>query len=591
MSHAASPPPGTRWKRWLLAGLIVSTLIFGVWGNWKYEQAHNHEHSPDAFSVGYHALQFLLLHGAHLHDPIPWQLHLGRWLGAAFLFTLGVLAFAQFFREEVLLCWLRLPWQRGHVVICGLGDLGMRLAVDARRLGKFVVAIEKQKNAAGTELLREHGILVIEGDACDPATLNRAGLGRSESLFVACADDATNAAIAARAGSLIPQSSRPKSPLICRLLVRDSKMRQLLAQRQVFEWGASAAGPTPDYRVHFHDLDLHDTAARQALRQFPLDFEPIRASDKTRVHVVIVGFGPMGEAMALQVARIGQFANGTPSRKTRITVVDIDATTRVAEFRKRYRKFNEVCELNVHDLDPVSSSFTADFGLLLQPGAANELQTIILCKESATTVNDRENLRLGLELVSLTDQGRRQLLTYQSTRNGYAALLPTTAIATSRRLHAFGMIEDLHSWSILLHESEDKIARAIHEDYVKHHGGDSWETLPETFKESNRHAADHVPVKLRGLGYHDAPLQPGVPRIEKFSDPEKLLMAKMEHERWCTERWLDGWEYGPETNRKLKISKDLVSWERLLPHEQKKDFEQIEALPKILHQIGRGIYR
>ncbi|MBC7965916.1 MAG: hypothetical protein H7Z17_08325 [Fuerstia sp.] len=239
----------------------------------------------------------------------------------------------------------------------------------------------------------------------------------------------------------------------------------------------------------------------------------------------------------------------------------------------------------------MSSSFATDFALLLQPGDLNELQTIVLCNESDTTTNDRENLRLGLELVSLADQGQRQFLIFQSTRNGYAALLPTNAIATSRRFHAFGMIEDLHSWSILLHESEDRIASAIHEDYVEHHGGDAWEILPEYFKESNRHAADHVPVKLRGLGYHDAPLRTLMPRIKKFSDAEKLLMAKMEHERWCSERWLDGWELGPETNRKLKISKDLVSWEELPSGEEKKDFEQIEALPKILHQIGRGIYR
>ncbi|MEK6260734.1 MAG: RyR domain-containing protein [Planctomycetota bacterium] len=334
---------------------------------------------------------------------------------------------------------------------------------------------------------------------------------------------------------------------------------------------------------------MHDTAARQAMRNFPLDFEPIRASDETRVHVVIVGFGPMGKALALHAARIGHFANGTPARKTRITVVNANAKAAVVEFKNRYSKIDEFCELSGHDLDHSSSSFTTEFKGLLEPGGPDELQTVVFCGESAATVNNRDNLRFGLEFVSLTDPGRRQLLTYQSTRTGLAAQLPTDK--SSRRLHPFGMVEDLQSWSVLLHESEDRIARAIHEKYVKHHGGDSWEALSEDFKESNRHAADHVPVKLRALGYHDAQLEPGAPRIEHFSDHEKLLMAKMEHERWCAERWLGGWKFGSETNKKLKISKDLVPWERLLPEEEQKDFEQIKALPEILRAIGRGIYR
>ncbi len=640
MSHTASPAPRTKWQRWLLAGLIAGTLILGFWGNCRHAQESPHQHStghdpasppaPNLWSVGYHTLQFLLLHGTHLAEPVPWQLQWGRWLGACFLFVLGVAAFVKFFRDEILfyclrrpwlrfrwlrLRWLRLPWlhswlhswlhfwKRKHVVICGLGDLGMRLAIDARK-DTFVVAIEKQKSTA-IELARDLGILVIEGDACEVEILKRAALDQCESLFVACPDDATNAAIATRAGGLIPREPRLDSPVICRLLVHEAEMRHLLKREKVFEWGSGAAGPHPNYRVHFNDLDLPDTAVRQALRMFPLDIQPIlRDSDETRVHVVVVGGGPIGYAMVVHAARFGHFANETPARRIRITLVDAEATARVEKFKKRWDKWEEFCELIALDLDHSSPDFIARLKEYLQPvspgdpDGPDELQTVVLCLETAESVpeyvtseNDDKNWRLGLELTNLTNQGRRQLLTYQSTRNGFAALLSTNTTENPRRLHPFGMIEDLHSQSVLLKESEYQLARAIHERYVKHHGGDSWESLSEDIQESNRHAADHALVKLRALGYHQAPLKPDQSRIESFSDPEKLLVAKMEHKRWCAERWLADWKYGPQTIKEKKIHKDLVPWEELPEKEQRKDFEQIEALPEILFAIGRGIYR
>lgn len=423
-------------------------------------------------------------------------------------------------------------------------------------------------------------------------------------MFVACADDATNAAIAARAGQFIPRDPRPDSPVICRLLVRDAEIRRLWQQEKVVEWGAGAAGPHPNYHIHFNYLDMLDTAARQALQMFPLDIEPIRrANDTKRVHVVIVGGGPMGQAMMKHAARLGHFANETPARRTRITLVDTHAVAIVVAEKQRCDKWDDFCELTGRNMDPASTGFTGNLKKFLQPVAPgnpaslDELQTVVLCLETDETVrevvtpeNDDENWKLGLDLMSLTRHGGRQVLVYQSTRSGFAALLSTNTADSARRLRLFGMIEDVHSQSVLLKESEYRLARAIHDDYARRHHDKTWEALEVEIQESNRHAADHAPVKLRALGFHIAPLNPNQKPIESFDDPQKKLMAKMEHERWCAERWLDGWKYGKKKDRKRKISDCLLPWEKLTPKQREKDFEQIETLPQILRSIGQGIY-
>ncbi len=623
--------------RWVLLILGFFSLFLGAWGIWLYEEtahketahktssAHVEERekpsssstkikepaldgqessaTPDSaheqpagcisaasrsLFVLYHTLQLLLGHGAHLAEPIPWQLHFGRIFGVCFVLAAVGYPYYQLLQRQLI----QVPPR--SVVICGLGDFGMKIAIAARQRGKHVVAIEKLKNEATEQALRQE-IKLIEGDALHENVLRRAHLDRSESLLVSTENDATNEAIARQAGSLIVQGSRQDSPLICRVLVRDPLFwRQPDGQQKPLDWGQSATGPRPDYRVNLLDLvAMHDEAIRQALRKFPLDIKPIQVSDDTRVHLVVVGFGRMGQALALQAARIGHFANETPTRKIRITVVDANVKSVVKKFKEEvcHSKLDECCEFNEHDLHHSRPGFTAELDGLLQRSGPGEWQTIVFCLESATTANDEENCRLGLEFANLTNQERRRLLTNQTTRSGYDTLLRNSASQNSQYLHPFGMVEDLFTWDLLQNKTEDKIASAIHEDYVKHHGGDSWETLSENLKDSNRHAADHVPIKLRALGYHDAPLVPDQARIEHFSESEKLLMAKMEHERWCAERFLDGWKYGPETIRAQKISKALVSWEELPIEEQRKDFEQIEALPRILLASDLGIYR
>src|SRR5262245_61527464 len=101
-SHSSAESHSGLHRR-LLAVLVVATLVLGFWGIWLYEKDHAKGHSPDVFTVLYHSCQLLLAHGVHLEGEVPWQLHAGRLLGAIALFTAGLLAFAKFFRDEMLL--------------------------------------------------------------------------------------------------------------------------------------------------------------------------------------------------------------------------------------------------------------------------------------------------------------------------------------------------------------------------------------------------------------------------------------------------------------------------------------------------------
>lgn len=598
MVHGAHTPAHLlpRWYLLTATVLVILTVWFGSLGGWQYELDRGVAR-PDGWSVFYHACQLLIMHAPHLEAPVNWQLHAGRMAGVAFVFLSAGLALFALFRHEVLR--LQLPWRRGHVVVCGLGDLGLRLALNARRLGKFVVAIEKH-GPTSIERARSNGVLVLEGDATDDYMLRRARVRRAAHVIAACLEDRTNVAVAALVGAELGRSTRSGPALLCRLLVRDAALAHLLADQSLLvPRRETAAAKAAKYRVNFQNLDFYDTAARQTLRRHPLDFQPISAADKTVAHLVVAGFGRVGQSLAVQAARIGHFANSAGSgRPVKITLVDREVEKRLGELRERCPKIGdpEICDLVLREVREKPSEI---IGVLSQVSheavKAGELITYAICFDGSPTA-DRENLLIGLPVSRAARGLAVQTLVYQTTRQGFAALLaaePRTSGFDSR-LHAFGMSEEIYNWDVLMHEAEDVVAKALHERYRLENpasGHPPWDELREDFRESNRHAADHIPVKLRALGYHDAPVQRGKERIVEFTDDETLLAAKMEHRRWCAERWLDGWEYGPQTIRENRISSALVDWDRLSPEEKQKDIRHVRGIIDVLYAAGRAIYR
>jgi len=587
-----NPERRSSWQLWLGAAVALAVIIFGVIGFWKYESAAGREGRPDFFSVLYHTCQLFIIHTPHLDGTLPWQLHLARFLGACLFFAAAITAFLKVFRDELLFLRLWLPWRRGHVVICGLGDLGLRLAVDGRLRRKFIVDIEKHGKQASFEQARKAGVLLLAGDACDTALLRKARVGRAEFIVAACDDDQTNVAVASLVGQFVAPDSRREAPLICRLLIRDPKVRQLLNKETIFP------GVGIDYRINFSDLNPDDTASRQALRLFPLDFIPVRENDETIVHLIILGFGSIGQSFALHAARMVHLANEVDKgKRLRITIVDRDPKNGWIDFQSRYGALSKVCDADFTAGHPDDPGFIASMvAFCPPPGSQDELVTYAICYD-----DDQINLRLGLELSKAPADFPVQVLIHQTMRCGFAALFPKEGHGSGLgpRVHAFGMREDIFTWDILLRESEDVLAQALHEDFREKREKEGkpdaenpgWDKLSEEFKDSNRQAADHIPVKLRALGYHEEILRSDKQRIMGFTDNELLLLAKMEHARWCAERWLAGWIFGPVTDRPRKISRYLKEWNKLLPEEQKKDFEQIRAIPNVLYRARRGIYR
>ena len=88
-----------------------------------------------------------------------------------------------------------------HVVVVGLGQVGLRLCILLRECGISVVALDDQPDGENVGFARQVGLPVVIGRGADPSLLRRLSLDRAIALAAVTSDDLQNikVALAARA--------------------------------------------------------------------------------------------------------------------------------------------------------------------------------------------------------------------------------------------------------------------------------------------------------------------------------------------------------------------------------------------------------
>ena len=225
------------WRRWswgVIGTIAVVAFVLGVIG---YGSVHE-EMGELVTSTGGPRLDFvdrlyyaiLLFKFSTVVDP-PYgvALEIARWLAPLTTAYAGFRVIADVFNDR----WVRFRAShlfRGHVVVCGLGRCGLRIAT--ADWGMPVVAIEHAPSATDAERCRESGVLLILGEATDPVVLGQTGLKRAKYLFAVCGDDGTNAEIGLLARDLV-EDRHP--PLECFIPVYDERACDLLQKASIAE--------------------------------------------------------------------------------------------------------------------------------------------------------------------------------------------------------------------------------------------------------------------------------------------------------------------------------------------------------------------
>jgi voltage-gated potassium channel Kch len=108
-------------------------------------------------------------------------------------------------RRLVTLVGRRVPPRRGHIVVVGLGQVGLRLCLELRRLGVPVLAIERDDSQHHVAIARNAGIPVVLGHGEDRALLETIGAVRARAVAAVTSTDTTNIEVIAAARTVAPE--------------------------------------------------------------------------------------------------------------------------------------------------------------------------------------------------------------------------------------------------------------------------------------------------------------------------------------------------------------------------------------------------
>lgn len=139
--------------------------------------------------------------------------------------------------EERHNLWVKimLDQMKDHIVVCGLGHVGVRVVESLKSLGAPVVAIEKRKNDSFAPVIEELGVPVLYGDARRDALLIEAGVRHAKTIVCATDDDLANLEVAIDA-----KKENPKIRVIMRMFDQRvaGKMRSALDLDETFSTSA-----------------------------------------------------------------------------------------------------------------------------------------------------------------------------------------------------------------------------------------------------------------------------------------------------------------------------------------------------------------
>lgn len=423
--------------------------------------------------------------------------------------------------------------------------------------------------------LWQSGVTVLSDDMPLSAILDNAGIDRARTLITMRDRYEENIALTRDALS----SRRGNKTLKCKCLIEPLAVMHSFEPEEYFD-----AEMLPRIRV-FNEGEL---VARRLLKAFPPDASVAR-SETERVHLLLIGLGSIGQAVILQLARLGHYRSG---KKPKVTVVDQQVGQHWRTLREAYHSIEQWVEVETIEvrIEEIGSS---DVRTWLYDEAP-------VTMAYACTSNEVANLRISRLILeeSRGDSQKGDLAHPKVVAIDPPGGMILSDFAEHGDHHGRFQLFSLRKSGMdgLLTDIDDRYARLIHEAYCaeddracshdpereRSTSNRPWEQLPETLRNANRRPADHFDLKLRALGLALASKDGAMPA--ELTADELDLLARMEHGRWWADRSLDGWDYAADRDDKRKLHPDMLHYQQLNEETRQKDRDNVRTMIRILDQ-------
>ena len=577
-------------RRWSLLG-IMALLCLGL-GLWGYTDLYpalpfiDRLYAALALFRDNTAIYSGVRSASVATPPFPWPLEIARWFAPLTLVLAGLSAIFAVLEEPFTRLRIH-GLYRGHLVVCGLGHLGLRLASAFQARGERVVVVDWNPSSVALSRCRELSIPVLAGDATDPEVLRQAGVGRATRIVAVCGDNSVNDRIGVAAKNVVVGNERLRNRrrrLDCFLHVDDDQMCERLEQ--------SSLADTNKRAITLNYVNVFRSGGLALLGEFPHSFAE---RDGRAPHVIVVGPDRVGLLLVVGAVREWWFDHHEDGLRLELTLVAADATQRIRALGRRYPHFEEACRLGAVDCDPADPA-SPDLPSLVHEDDCGRTTVFV------SYADERASLEAVMQLATSAPSGV-PIVALTTGQTGPVTLLDRAATQLHlSNVTTFPLLDRLCRPEVFVNSVTEQMAKALHGNYLRHRRLDGtydpareshkpWDLLKETFRESNRDEATNLSARLDRAGYSVQVSDDWAVALPVFGDEEVERLAESEHQRWCEERRADGWTGASETDLEQKRHTDLVPWSELGESRRQLDLEAQRELPALLARYGLAIVR
>jgi hypothetical protein len=592
----------------MLKIIAVATLFAGCFtlSVWGYVMAN-----LGLAEAVYRSIQLLVLEANFdgLTGPLSWQLEMARFLLPLFTVLAVISLLLSYFRRQWLL--LRSQFFYPDAIFFGIGRTARAIVMslpEKRRLLAIDVAAHSD---IAQRLMAIHKLLVLEGDATDSRLLRRLPLFQSNDIYVFTGDDKLDLGIALTLCDYMASHTKPGQQLPKLIVdIDDAILLQTAQSEPSFARYRECGGEILWFSARRQ-------AARAVLLEHPVLDKP--SSAQQTVHVAIVGFDELQQDVVRQILRTSVYLR---TNKLHFSVFCAETET----YQRFVAKHASLFSAEQFDQQTAGILPLASIKLFTNDPAATQHQQVQQALEIAGHPFDVVYIHADSDYNALFHSQRiLQALLSLNQQARVVCMLNGSHFSASHDAEAFiARAGDAYQGIRLFHcrealvqrgegypgEKMDSLGLSIHNAYNAIHrklqpGENRWDNfeshllayypqskiewqtkLSPQFMWSSRFAGDHLPVKIRELGFDlsDYNSASGQQKQELHSQIEMAITAnlqqlmELEHRRFVAERLVDGWVYGAVTQKALKINNTLIPYNQLADVEKSKDEAMIRVL-------------
>ncbi|MGR9106858.1 MAG: RyR domain-containing protein [Gammaproteobacteria bacterium] len=350
----------------------------------------------------------------------------------------------------------------------------------------------------------------------------------------------------------------------------------LSARRNLPLHKAARRGAIEGCPVRIRCFAIPELAARRLLRRFPLHLAGDPAFGQS-VHVLVSGFSDLGVAIALHVMRLAHYG----TEPVCLTIASDEPEKHRSQFFEEFPESPSVAQIQFVERDlsaletafPVTAAYCCDF----------EAGHRFIGLDRLRQVLKRVQISSPPIFVEVGDRAMSDVITEWDGQT-----YPFSAFAESCEPSA------------LFDDSEDDLAVIVHEYYrdsiaaqgrpfAGNPAAEPWNRLDESYRQASRHQADHMAAKAAAIDCRFVPEEES--EFFVFYPREVEQLARIEHERWSADRYLNGWKYGPLRDNENKIHPELIPYDQLSEPMKDLDRYTVRLMPALLGRKGLAIRR